>query len=130
MAASYATVADVKLAMGSSWDDSNEPLVDKLIEVVSAGIRQIFRNHGRNLDEELAEGTLEEIIVNQVVVDLVVKAAGNEGMPLSGDFSTLQQTAGPYSMSISGISGPLYLRKEQARWLGLSTLAIKTIKVL
>lgn len=127
MAEVYANLDDLKLVMGSSWDDTQETLAERLLEVASAGLRSIFKRHSMNLDELLVEGDLEEILVNQVVCDIVARGLASSTAPLGGDFSQLSQAAGGYSISISSSGQGLYLKKEQAKWLGLPSITTSKI---
>lgn len=123
----YATVNDLKIAMGNSWDDAQEAYAEKLLSVASAGLRQIFKSHFLNLEERISEGELEEVIVNQVVVDMVARNLAGSATPLSGDFSQFSQAAGGYSISVSSSGSNLYLKKEHARWLGLPSITTTQI---
>lgn len=127
MAEVYATINDLKTVMGDAWQDSQEPLAEKLLEVASAGLRQIFRDHEMNLDELILDGIPEEIVVNQIVCEMVARNLQGVTTPLGGDFSQFSQAAGGYSISVSSNGSNLYLKKEQARWLGLPSLTVSKI---
>lgn len=123
----YADIDDLKIAMGDTWDATQEAYAEKLLAVASAGLRQIFKSHFLNLEERISSGELEEVIVNQVIVDMVVRNLAGSATPLSGDFSQFSQAAGGYSISVSSSGSNLYLKKEHARWLGLPSITTSQI---
>ena len=129
MSESYATLEDLQTAMGPSWDETQSTLAETLIAVTSAGLRRIFKAHGMNLNDCVANGYTEAIIVTQTVVDIVSRGLQGSSSPLSGDFSQMSQSAGGYSISVSPTGSGLYLKREQARWLGLPQLTTSSIKL-
>lgn len=130
MSRNYITVEELKSFMGPRWSDQFQEEVETwFIPYGSAGLRQLFRNSGLNLDERLEEGKVEEIVVKSVLAEMIASSldAQSSDMPF-GEMSQYSQAAGGYSISMSGITSTnLYLKKSQARLLGLPGVAIDTI---
>ena len=125
----YASIEDVRITMGDSFKEDQAAYAGALLTDASAGLRQIFKNHGLNLAERISGGELEETIVKRVVVDMVVRNLSGSLTPLGGDFSQFSQSAGGYSINVSSNGSNLYLKREQSKWLGLPNISVNRIKL-
>lgn len=129
----YATLDDLKVYLGSSYSETDENRLNMMLKSASAGLRSVFRGYGMDLDKRIESGETEEVIVNQVVVEMVSRSyTMSVSAPLLGDFSQMSSTAGPYqtTVSVSGPGGSMYLRREQAAWLGLPVVSFRSIDLL
>lgn len=128
----YLSVEEVEVFMGETWrEDFRELVEDWLIPYGSAGLRQIFRNHDLDLDAQLEDNKLELIVLKSVLAEMISASleAKEDSLP-SGDATQFSQSAGGYSISMSGLSGSnLYLKKAQAKLLGLPGMLIKSITI-
>ena len=130
MAVNYLTLSELEVAMGSSWDDSLSVQAERLIEIASAGLRQVFRNFALDLDARLLDGSTEEVLVRHAVAEMVSKALLSQSAPFGGDFTQLSESAGGYSISVTGSGQSMFLRRETGKWLGLPSLSVGTLKLI
>lgn len=125
----YATIEELKTTMGTSWDDSKTTFAEMLLTDCSAGLRQIFRNHGLSLDNRITDGLIEPTILRRIVCDMVSRNLSGTLTPLAGDYSQMSQSAGGYSISVSSNGSNLYLKRDQAKWLGLPNLTFNNVSL-
>lgn len=110
-----------------SWSEEWDEWIDKQIPVVSAMLRQTFSRYGRDLDDGLLTGTVEQILLEDVANNMIHRRlqAPDAVMPTSADYSSLSSSAGPYSFSLTttGSSGSFYIKRDELKKLGLPLLA-------
>ena len=135
MAASYTTLESVRESYMGTWDaEAWDDWVERQIPVVSAMLRQEFRNYSRDLDDEIALGLVDPILVEDVANSIIHRRLQSEdtAAPVAGDYSTLSASAGPYSFSgtLAGSTGSFYIKREERRRLGLSVVAMAGIDIV
>ena len=128
----YLTIDELKSFMGDRWSDQFEDMAETwLIPYGSAGLRQFFKNVSLSLDDMIESGEIELIVVKSVLAEMIASSleAQSDNLPF-GDVSQMSQSAGGYSISMSGLSGTnLYLKKAQARILGLPSMTISKLTI-
>lgn len=128
----YLNIDELESFMGDRWSDSfTEKVETWLLPYGSAALRQIFKAHGMDLDERMEKNDTEPILVKSVLAEMISASLESEesSLPL-GESNQLSQAAGGYSFSISGLSGTnLYLKKAQARALGLPGIVVESLKI-
>ena len=128
----YLTIDELKSFMGDRWSDQFEDMAETwLIPYGSSGLRQFFKNVSLSLDDMIESGEVELIVVKSVLAEMIASSleAQSDNLPF-GDVSQMSQSAGGYSISMSGLSGTnLYLKKAQARILGLPSMTVSKLTI-
>lgn len=92
-----------------------------MLSAVSGVLRQYAKNTGRDLDEMIASGELEEGAVRSVTVDVTVRTL--ETQTASAPMIMTQQSQSALGYSVSGTylnpGGGIFVKKSELKLLGL-----------
>lgn len=129
---SYINVEELKEHYLGVWDDENDSWADKQLENASAYLRAEFKEHGRDLNEEIEDEEVEESIVKSVVASMVLRKLSSESLPYGGAFAQISEAADGYSHSITPVSrfSNLYVRRDEKKLLGIPLIAMGTIDIV
>lgn len=125
---SYATIDDV-IALRGAVSAEAATRLPKILEICSAELRLIAKNHGLNLDEMVEDEDLA-MAVKKGVCDASVNYynATESNDPIMTQFS---QSAGGYSISgtLANAGGAFYFPKKFLRDIGLAAQKVGVIEV-
>lgn len=128
MAAEYTSLESVRLSYMGPWQDDWNDWVEDQIPVVSGILRKGFKNYGKNLDIDIANGDVEVPLVRSVANAMLSRRITTFDNGLGGgmDMSDLSATAGSYtfSMTPAGSTGSFYVKREEWKLLGLPSIAL------
>lgn len=126
---SYATVDDVIAYRGSLSASAIERL-PAILEACSAELRLIAKNHGKDLDQMIADNDDVGLLVKKGVCDASANYYNSTESkdPIMSQFS---QAAGGYSISgtIANPGGAFFFPKKFLRDIGLGAQQVGTIEV-
>lgn len=118
----YATLSDIEADYGPIPTEK-QAKVERDIDRVEA----LLRLEDPTLDQRVVDGSLPEILLNQVICEIVIAPLKN---PLG--VRSFTQTAGPFSGSqtfADGTSGYLELSDRQRELLGLQARATRAFTI-
>ena len=115
----YATTSDV-ITLWRSLSESELALVEELIQIVSAEIRERAKQRGRDFDTMLDDDPDLAEVAKSVVVD-VVRRYINDNTTEQPSMSQMSQSAGGYSVSGTFLvpGGGLFLKNTELARLGI-----------
>lgn len=119
MGAPFATVDEVTLYSGRKMSREEQSRASVLLELVSATVRTLAKQRGRNLDDMITKNPDLAAVAKSVVVDVVVRVLNT---PTDQEPMTqFTQSAGGYSATGTYLvpGGGIYIKRDELRRLGL-----------
>lgn len=116
MGAAYATVSDLEARWRTLDEDERA-----VAEVKLSDASVYLRGRVPDLDQRVADGVLDPDIPKIVVCGMVKRAMNTPGLGADGGLASAQQSAGPFSQSLtySNPDGNLFLSKAEKQLLGI-----------
>lgn len=128
----YLTLEQLKDSYLGTWDSSWDAWATRELDLVSSWLRTYFKNSGRDLDAEIADGEIELLTVESIVASMLIrKLTSSVNVPFGGEFSQLSQSAGGYSSSVTmkPSAASYYLRRDELSLLGFSNFSMASISI-